>query len=454
MTERGVPTIVQGGPYVRFNRSDRIEHLVFITAFTVLVITGIPQKFLPASWADFLINLMGGIETVRIIHRVAAVVMIVGSTFHIIAAAYKVFVRRSGISMLPGLQDIIDFLVAVRYNLGLSKKRPYYDRYSFEEKLEYWAVIWGTVVMVVTGFMLWNPISTTRFLSGSFIPAAKAAHGGEALLAFLAIIVWHLYNVHIKTFNKSIFTGKLTAEQMEHEHPKEKDRIDAGLARPAPPAAALRRRARVFYPLAGVFVLAFLIALYFFLTYEQTAIATVPPQEDRVEVFVPASPTPPPASTAEQGAVLERSRAGAVPHEIVGRENCLSCHGLGAISPFTPLHDELNLGNDTCLTCHQLAPNATGLPALEPVPSFFVDILPVLQRRCTACHGATADLNLSNYRAVIRGTAEGPVLQPKNPENSRLVSFNSLPASEHPTRFTADELEAVRAWIEAGAPNN
>lgn len=445
---------VQGGAYTRFSRSDRIEHLIFITSFTVLVITGIPQKFLPAPWADFLISLMGGIETVRIIHRIAAVVMIVESMFHILAAAYKVFVRRSGLPMLPGLQDVIDFFVAVRYNLGLSKKRPYYDRYSFEEKLEYWAVIWGTIVMVVTGFMLWNPISTTLVLPGSIVPAAKAAHGGEALLAFLAIIIWHLYNVHIKTFNKSIFNGKLTAEQMEHEHPKEKDRIDAGLMRPLPPANAIKRRNRVFFPIAGVIVAMFLVVMYFFLTYEQTAIATVPPQEVPVEVFVPASPTPPPAGATEQAAVLERGQAGAIPHEIVGRENCLSCHGLGAILPFSVLHDQLKLGNDSCLTCHSLSPDATGLPSVEPAPSFSADILPVLQRRCAVCHGATADLNLSTYRGVIRGSAAGPILQPRQPDNSRLFSFNSLPDSEHPTRFTADELAAVRAWIEAGAPNN
>jgi cytochrome b subunit of formate dehydrogenase/mono/diheme cytochrome c family protein len=445
---------VQGGSYTRFSRTDRIEHLVFITAFTVLVITGMPQKFLPAAWAEFLIRLMGGIEIVRVIHRLAAVVMIVGSVFHILAIAYKIFVRRSGLPMLPGLQDVIDFFVAVRYNLGLSKKRPYYDRFSFEEKLEYWAVIWGTVVMVVTGFMLWNPITTTLLLPGSFVPAAKAAHGGEALLAFLAIIVWHLYNVHIKTFNKSIFNGKLTAEQMEHEHPKEKDRIDAGLVRPLPPAAVIRQRNRVFFPIAGMIVAVFVVVMYFFLSYEQTAIATVPPQEAPVEVFVPASPTPPPADAAEQAAALDRGRGDPIPHEIVGRENCLSCHGLGAIEPFSALHDELKLGNDTCLSCHPPAANAVGLPSVEPAPSFSADILPVLQSRCVVCHGAASDLNLSSYGGVIRGTAAGPILQPRNPDNSRLLRLDELAGAEHPTRFTAEELAAVRAWIEAGAPNN
>ena len=86
---------------------------------------------------------------------------------------------------------------------------PQEARYTFGEKVEYWSVVWGTVIMAVTGFMMWNPISTLRFLPGEAIPAAKAAHGGEAVLAVLAIIIWHFYHVHIKTFNKSMFTGKL-----------------------------------------------------------------------------------------------------------------------------------------------------------------------------------------------------------------------------------------------------
>ncbi len=84
--------------------------------------------------------------------------------------------------------------------------------------------------MIITGFMMWNPIATARFLPGDFIPAAKAAHGGEALLAVLAIIVWHMYGVHIKHFNKSMFTGKISEEEMLDEHPLELADIKAGIA--------------------------------------------------------------------------------------------------------------------------------------------------------------------------------------------------------------------------------
>ncbi len=72
------------------------------------------------------------------------------------------------------------------------------DRYTWEEKVEYWSLLWGTIVMIVTGFMLWNPIATARFLPGEFIPAAQVVHGGEALLAILAVLVWHFYSVHLR----------------------------------------------------------------------------------------------------------------------------------------------------------------------------------------------------------------------------------------------------------------
>ena len=161
-------------------------------------------------------------------------------------------------------------------------------RYTFGEKVEYWAVIWGTVIMAITGFMLWNPIATTSFLPGEFIPAAKAAHGGEALLAVLSILTWHFYNVHLKHFNKSMFTGEISRHEMVEEHPQELAQIEAGRTSLAPDAAAQRRRMRVFVPFAVALSLALLLGLYLFVAYEQTAIPTIP--TENIEAFVPAAP--------------------------------------------------------------------------------------------------------------------------------------------------------------------
>lgn len=262
--------------YKRFGRWQRIEHGLLVSSFTVLVLTGLPQKYSLTLWGSALIWILGGIETVRIIHRVSAVVLMLETIYHGAVVTYKVLVARVPLTMLPGWQDVVDGLHAMGYNLRLAKTPPRMGRFTFGEKVEYWAVIWGTVIMVLTGFMLWNPIATTQFLPGQAIPAAKAAHGGEALLAFLSIISWHVYHVHVKSFNRSMFTGYLSRHEMEEEHPLELEAIATGTAeRPVDPVV-LRRRQRIFYPAAALFSLFLLLGLYWFVTFEQTAITTLP----------------------------------------------------------------------------------------------------------------------------------------------------------------------------------
>lgn len=278
--------------YRRFDKWQRLEHAVLLVSFTVLAITGIPQKYSAQPWAGAMIGAMGGIETTRLIHHVAAVVLLVGAIYHFIALSYKVFVIRSELTMLPGWQDVKDGLQTLAYNVGLARALPKMGRFTFGEKVEYWAVIWGTVIMAITGFMLWNPIATATLLPGQFIPAAKAAHGGEAILAVLSILTWHLYNVHIKYFNRSMFTGDIDGHAMVEEHPLELAAIEQGTLRPAPDPGTLRQRMRVFVPLAAMIWLLLAVGLFFFVTYEQTAIATLPRQES--EIFTPVTPTPAP----------------------------------------------------------------------------------------------------------------------------------------------------------------
>jgi cytochrome b subunit of formate dehydrogenase len=263
--------------YERFTRADRIQHAVMVASFLVLAVTGLPQKFifLDNRLLDEIIDALGGIEAVRVIHRLAAVTLMLVTAYHVIDVAHRVLVRRVPLYMLPRYQDVVDALQSVRYNLGLAKGRPRMDRYTWEEKVEYWSLIWGTIVMIATGFMLWNPVATTRFLPGEFIPAAQVVHGGEALLAILAVIVWHFYSVHLRHFNRSMFTGVMTEPEMEHEHPLELERIAAGHV-PEPDRAAIERRGRVFRPVAAVIGALLLAALYWFITFEQTAITTLP----------------------------------------------------------------------------------------------------------------------------------------------------------------------------------
>lgn len=278
--------------YPRFRTMARIEHAILMVSFTVLTITGLPQKYALQGWAEWMINVMGGIELVRIIHRWSAIILVVGSIYHMFTSAYRFFVKRERMRMLPEKKDLQDLIQTVKHNLGFTDEAPRMGKFNFGEKVEYWAVVWGTAIMVITGFVLWNPIAATQILPGQFIPAAKAAHGGEALLAALSIVIWHMYNVHIKHFNPSMFTGNLPRHQMEEEHALELERLEAG-GDPWPELAlpVLRQRQRVFFIVAAVVGLLLLAGLIWAFTFEQTAIETIP----RVtrEVFVPLS-TPSP----------------------------------------------------------------------------------------------------------------------------------------------------------------
>jgi cytochrome b subunit of formate dehydrogenase len=254
-----------------------VQHAAMVISFLVLTVTGLPQKYiyLNSRYLDDLIDLMGGLETVRLVHRWAATALMLVTVYHVLAAAHRVVVRRVSLSMLPRYQDVVDGLQTVRYNLGLARERPRTDRYTWEEKVEYWSLIWGTVVMIATGFMLWNPVATARFLPGQWIPAAQVVHGGEALLAILAVLVWHFYSVHLRQFNRSMFTGHMTEHEMEHEHPLELERIKAGTAHAAHDPLVIAKRQRLFLPVACVVAALLLAGIYWFVTFEQTAIETM-----------------------------------------------------------------------------------------------------------------------------------------------------------------------------------
>jgi formate dehydrogenase gamma subunit len=278
--------------YPRFRLMARIEHLILLLSFTVLSITGLPQMFAAAGFSQDVIQLMGGITQVRIFHRYAAFLLILGTVYHLFTAGYRWYVKGERMRILPEVKDVRDVGHTLSYNFGLVKDPPKMAKFNFGEKVEYWAVVWGTAVMVLTGFMLWNPIAVTAVLPGEVIPAAKTAHGAEALLAVLSIVVWHFYNVLIKHRNWSMFTGNLPHNQMEEEHALELERLEAGgdpfpgLDFPAP-----ERRKRIYFgvsAVAGVLIVALLVWLF---TFEETAITTLPAVTR--EIFVPlTTPTP------------------------------------------------------------------------------------------------------------------------------------------------------------------
>ena len=215
---------------VRFNLVPRVEHLLLILSFTSLALTGLPQRYATSALGSLILRILGGIETTRQIHHLFAVLLMLESAFHVGYYLYGLFMYRRLGNMWPTMDDLRHFTGMIRYNLGLSQERPYFGRYTFEEKAEYWALVWGTLIMGLTGVMQWFPTLTTRFLPGVAIPVARAIHGWEAVLAVLAILTWHTYHTVIKHFNKSIFTGTMTLEEMLEEHPAELEYLKKSVA--------------------------------------------------------------------------------------------------------------------------------------------------------------------------------------------------------------------------------
>ncbi|MEW5718141.1 MAG: cytochrome b/b6 domain-containing protein, partial [Chloroflexota bacterium] len=347
--------------YRRFSVAQRIEHWAQMLSFTGLALTGIPQKFVGNGWAETWIQLMGGVEIVRNIHHISAVVMALACIYHVVVVAYKIFVLRVRWTMFPRLDDLFDALDVVRYNLGLTKEKIKLDRFSFEEKAEYWAFVWGAILMGFTGFMMWNPINTARFVPGDLIPAAKAAHGGEALLAVLAIIVWHFYGVHIKTFSKAMFTGKLSEREMEHAHALELERIQAGTTDPRPDPETIKKRERLFIPVAAILSALMLVALYLFVTYEQTAITTLP-RRAQVPIFAPITPTPIVRPSAPAPTLSGAAKV--LPESHAGRTTCNNCHANNS-GPKHPA-DHAGRTDATCTACHKLPDTMPAAPTVAP----------------------------------------------------------------------------------------
>src|SRR5450759_3747198 len=139
--------------YQRFTIFHRLEHILALSSFVVLAVTGLPQKFAEQGWAQGLIGFFGGIDTTRQIHHLAAIVLMMEVVYHIVAIGYRIFVKRVRPTMVPTVHDASDAIGTLLFNVGLRKQKPQGGRYTFEEKVEYWAFVWGTIVMVITGFM-------------------------------------------------------------------------------------------------------------------------------------------------------------------------------------------------------------------------------------------------------------------------------------------------------------
>jgi formate dehydrogenase gamma subunit len=217
--------IIHEKTYPRFSLGQRWEHLVLILSFTVLLLTGLPQKYRDFSWSQDLLSSPERLELIQQIHHIAAIVMTIEVLYHLGRAIYLITRRKLPGDIFPVWQDVLDAGQMLRYLFFLRKDKPKFGRYNFEQKVTYWVIFFGILIMVISGFIIWFPEFFTKFLPGGVIPAAKLAHSTEAIVAAIFILIWHIYHVHFERLNLSIFTGRLTEREMREFHEKEYERL-------------------------------------------------------------------------------------------------------------------------------------------------------------------------------------------------------------------------------------
>jgi cytochrome b subunit of formate dehydrogenase len=244
------PLIRDAEVFLRMNGPERVQHILLITTFTLLILTGAPLLFTGLRIFRSLFAFEKAFYIRGLVHRAAAVVMILNAVWH---AGYTVFTERGRSNfrdMRPGLRDARDALQALGHNLGLTgflykhgigrsffdkhpfwlfPESPAFGRYNFIEKFEYLGLAWGSLIMIVSGFFMWNVGLSLKLFPLWVHAVFVIVHSYEAILAFLTIIVWHMYNVHL---NPEVFpmsriwlNGKITGHELRTLHPLEYARI-------------------------------------------------------------------------------------------------------------------------------------------------------------------------------------------------------------------------------------
>ena len=213
----------------RMTGSEIVQHLVLAITFTTLAITGFALRF-PESWWSRLLEYAGMNEDLRrLVHRSAAVLMVAGAVYHV---WYLLLTRRGRqqlLAIFPKLSDVKETFQSLAYYVGLRERPARFGMYDYTQKVEYWALVWGTFVMAATGFVLWFPDVATTFFPTWIVRVAETIHFYEAILAVSAIIIWHFFFTIFLPREYPMswiwITGKMPKEEFEHHHPRAAEQL-------------------------------------------------------------------------------------------------------------------------------------------------------------------------------------------------------------------------------------
>ena len=224
-TEITTPQIQTERKFPRFSLSQRWEHALLFLSFTILLLTGLPQKYRNLELSQQLLSTPEKVEQIQNIHHIAALILTLEAIYHLGKAFILMARKKLPGDMLVSMKDVNDAWQMIKYLLFLRKDQPKYGKYNFEQKITYWFLFVGIGIMILTGFVIWFPEIITRVLPGGIVPASKLAHSTEAIVAGIFIVIWHFFHVHLQRLNLSIFTGNLSEEEMRTYHQEEFERL-------------------------------------------------------------------------------------------------------------------------------------------------------------------------------------------------------------------------------------
>jgi cytochrome b subunit of formate dehydrogenase len=220
--------------HVRFTLGQRYLHAVLMSTFIGLALTGLPLRFSHSVWAERFAHTVGGFTAILFFHKFCAVLLTGAFLTHLGDVLYRGVVKRQkGIffgpdSLVPRFKDLTDLYEHFRWFLWLGP-RPKFDRFSYWEKFDYWAVFWGMAIIGISGYVMWFAPFFARFIPGSWLNVALLLHGEEALLAVWFIFAIHFFNTHLRPesfpMDMVIFTGKETEEEFQQKRTAEHERL-------------------------------------------------------------------------------------------------------------------------------------------------------------------------------------------------------------------------------------
>jgi len=225
----------QGKHFQRFAPLWRLAHLIFAISVMALVLTGMAVFFAEMPWAQFVVAMFGSPKAAAVVHRLAAGIMLGIFLVHLVYVVgarilprWRTFAWFGPNSLVPNWQDLKDIIAMFQWFVG-RRPRPQFDRWTYWEKFDYWAVFWGMAIIGGSGLMLAFPEATAAVLPGWIFNVATIVHGEEAVLAAVFLFTVHFFNNHFRPdkfpLDVVMFTGAVSLDEFRREHALEYERL-------------------------------------------------------------------------------------------------------------------------------------------------------------------------------------------------------------------------------------